>query len=103
MQSIIYKVAKKSSCGTCCSTLKKRPQMTYTFYINTGRFAGGSGEWRIDTKGYSGSGIKKTLINCYKVKGSGYLNPKATCQKNVGPLPATTYKIGYCKDTMHSI
>ena len=30
--------------------------MTYTYYINTARFVGGSGEWRIDTKGYSGSG-----------------------------------------------
>ena len=30
--------------------------MTYTYYQKTGRFVGGSGEFRIDTHGYSGQG-----------------------------------------------
>jgi len=63
--------------------------MTFTFYINTGRLVGGSGEFHIDTRGYSGAG---SLAN----------NPAATCQKGKGPLPAATYKIGFCKDTMHT-
>ena len=46
----------------CCQTLKDRPAQTYTFYQNTGHFIGGSGEWHIDTHGYSG-------------KGEGLLNP----------------------------
>ena len=38
----------------CCETLKSRPQMHYTYYQNTGHFFGGSGEWAINTHGYSG-------------------------------------------------
>lgn len=62
--------------------------MTYIFYQKTGRLRGGSGEFAIDTHGYSG-------------QGSGYLNPDAQCQVNIGPLPASTYKITYCKNIMH--
>jgi hypothetical protein len=36
--------------------------MVYTYYQRTGRLVGGSGDYRIDTKGYSG-------------QGKGYLNP----------------------------
>lgn len=62
--------------------------MTYYFYQNTGRFHGGSGEYAINTMGYSG-------------QGAGYLNPDLQCVVNTGPLPASTYKITYCKNTMH--
>lgn len=72
----------------CCKSLASRAKMTYTFYQDTGRFKGGSGKWAIDTKTYSGTG-------------SGYLNPKKQCVKNVGPLPATTYKLAYCVNIMH--
>ena len=30
--------------------------MVYNFYQNTGRLRGGEGDYRIDTKGYSGQG-----------------------------------------------
>lgn len=72
----------------CCSTLKKRPPMQYTFYQNTGRFVGGSGEWRIDTRGYSGNH-------------KGRNNPSMQCVSNVGPAPAGQYRLDFCKDVMH--
>lgn len=72
----------------CCKSLPSRGPMTYTFYQNTGRFRGGSGEYAINTLAYSG-------------QGSGYLNPAMQCVVNTGPLPASTYKITYCKNTMH--
>jgi len=56
-----------ATCKVCCSTLKDRPSMNYTFYINTGHFIGGSGEWAIDTYGYSGNSNQKgevILSNC---------------------------------------
>jgi len=62
--------------------------MTYYYYQNTGRLRGGSGEWAINTLAYSG-------------QGSGYNNPSMQCVSNTGPLPATTYKMAYCKNTMH--
>ena len=46
-----------TSCTTdCCKSLKSRPKMTYTFYQNSGRLHGGSGDYAINTKGYSGQG-----------------------------------------------
>ena len=79
-----------TSCTTdCCKSLPSRTHMTYYFYQNTGRFRGGSGDWAINTKTYSG-------------QGAGYLNPDKQCVPNVGPLPATTYKLGYCVNVMHS-
>lgn len=72
----------------CCKSLHARPHMTYTFYQNTGRFRGGSGEYAINTLSYSG-------------QGAGYLNPAYQCVVNTGPLPASTYKITYCKNVMH--
>jgi hypothetical protein len=80
----------ETACLTeCCKTLKNRAAQTYHFYQNTGHFVGGSGEWAINTHAYSGAG-------------EGLLNPKLQCKVNVGPLPAARYKIGYCKDTMHT-
>lgn len=80
---------ENSTCTSdCCKSLPKRSAMTYTFYQDTGRFKGGLGQWAIDTKAYSGAG-------------SGYLNPSKQCVKNVGPLPATTYKLAYCVNIMH--
>ena len=77
-------------CNTkCCGSLKGRPAQTYSYYQNTGHFVGGSGAYRIDTRGYSGAG-------------SGLMNPAKQCVKNTGPLPAARYKLGYCKDTMHT-
>ena len=53
----------KGACLTkCCQTLKSRAAMTYTYYQNSGHFIGGSGEWRINTHGYSGGG-------------AGFMNP----------------------------
>ena len=47
--------ANKGACLTeCCQTLHARPAQTYTYYQNTGHFIGGTGEWHIDTHGYSG-------------------------------------------------
>jgi hypothetical protein len=63
--------------------------MTYHYYQNTGRFVGGSGEYAVNTHAYSGSG-------------DGLNNPAKQCVVNVGPLPATTYKLGYCTNVMHS-
>lgn len=82
--------ASKSNCELdCCRTLPDRLPMTYTFYQNTGRFIGGSGDFYIDTHGYSG-------------RDKGYLNPDEQCTPgDIGPLPATTYKLGYCKNYMH--
>ena len=78
-----------TSCTTdCCKSLPSRGPMTYYFYQNTGRFHGGSGDYAINTHGYSG-------------QGAGYLNPAYQCVVNTGPLPASTYKITYCKNTMH--
>ena len=78
-----------TSCTTdCCKSLPSRSPMTYYFYQNTGRFRGGSGEWAINTMTYSG-------------QGKGYLNPDYQCVVNTGPLPATTYKLGYCVNVMH--
>ena len=78
-----------TSCTTdCCKSLPSRSPMTYYFYQNTGRFRGGSGAYAVNTKTYSGTG-------------KGYLNPDMQCVSNTGPLPATTYKLGYCVNVMH--
>ena len=78
-----------TSCTTdCCLSLPSRSPMTYYFYQNTGRFHGGSGDYAVNTKTYSG-------------QGKGYLNPDYQCVSNTGPLPASTYKLGYCKNVMH--
>ena len=79
----------KSNCQSdCCRTLPDRSPMTYTYYQKTGRFVGGLGDYRIQTLGYSG-------------QGKGYLNPDQQCTHSVGPLPASTYKLSYCKNMMH--
>ena len=83
------KALQNDSCTqSCCASLPARPMQRYTFYQNTGRFVGGSGEWAINTHAYSG-------------QGDGYLNPAKQCVVDVGPLPATTYKLGYCVNVMH--
>jgi len=38
----------------------------------------------------------------YSGTGEGYLNPAKQCVSNVGVLPVNTYKLGYCKDLMHT-
>jgi hypothetical protein len=63
--------------------------MTYTYYQDTGHFLGGSSNWTINTHGYSG-------------QGQGKNNPTMQCVTNTGPAPATTYRLAYCKDTMHA-
>lgn len=78
-----------SRCDTdCCRTLSDRLPMSYTYYQRSGRLVGGSGEFSIDTKGYSG-------------KGKGYLNPDEQCTPFIGPIPASTYKLAFCKNKMH--
>jgi hypothetical protein len=37
-------------------SLPDRPPMTYTFFQKTGKFIGGSGEYRIESYAYSGLG-----------------------------------------------
>lgn len=83
-------VQANTSCTTdCCKSLPTRPPETYHFFQNTGRFLGGSGNYKINTKTYAGTG-------------KGYLNPDYQCVSNTGPLPATIYKLGYCVNVMHS-
>ena len=78
-----------SDCNSdCCRTLTDRPPMTYVYYQKTGKFVGGTGEYAINTMGYSG-------------QGKGYLNPDEQCTSSIGPLPASTYKVSYCKNMMH--
>lgn len=74
---------------TCCEELAWREAMTYEYYQDSGRFTGGSGEWRVETWGYSGNG-------------KGLNNPDYQCVPNTGPAPATTYKIVLCKNWMHT-
>lgn len=87
---ISISVICKSNCELdCCRSLPDRAPMTYTFYQNTGRFIGGFGDSYIDTYGYSGHD-------------KGYLNPDEECNlSDIGPLPATIYKLSYCKNMMH--
>jgi hypothetical protein len=73
---------------SCCASLHTRSPMTYHYYQNTGRFVGGSGDYAVNTHGYSGSG-------------DGLNNPAKQCVVNVGPLPATTYKLATCVNVMH--
>jgi hypothetical protein len=61
--------------------------MTYRYYQNTGKFIGGSGDYFINTTGYSGAG-------------EGKMNPDHQCVTN-GPLPAAKYRLAYCKNVMH--
>ena len=82
------KASNDSCTHSCCDSLPTRSPQTYHYYQKTARFVGGSGAYAIDTKCYSGAG-------------TGLNNPDKQCVSNVGPLPATTYKIGYCKNTMH--
>ena len=74
----------------CCASLADRPPMTYYFYQDTGRLHGGEGEYSIDTLGYSG-------------QKEGYLNPDYQCVEDIGPLPASTYVVGFCKNIMHQV
>ncbi len=73
---------------SCCASLPARPAMTYRYYQDTGRFIGGSGEYAVNTHGYSG-------------QGEGYNNPTKQCVVNTGPLPASTYKLATCVNVMH--
>jgi hypothetical protein len=93
--TLVFIVAGKGEQGVqsrcdddCCRSLSDRLPMSYTYYQRTGRFVGGSGEFRIDTHGYSG-------------QGKGYLNPDEQCTPFVGPIPASTYKLMACKNKMH--
>ena len=89
MKESDQKLQANDSCTEdCCKSLPARGPLTYYYYQNTGRFRGGAGEWAINTLGYSG-------------QGAGYLNPDYQCVVNTGPLPATVYKLAYCKNTMH--
>ena len=62
--------------------------MTYHYYQKSGKFKGGSGAYAIDT-------------HCYSGQGAGLNNPSKQCETNIGPLPASTYKLGYCVNVMH--
>ena len=76
-------------CTVCCSKLTLRPQQNYTYYQDTGKFVGGSGEWAIDTHGYSGNS-------------EGRNDPTKQCIHSVGPAPVGQYNLTGCKDTMHN-
>lgn len=73
----------------CCGKLPSRLPMTFHYYQKTGRLVGGSGNYTINTHGYSG-------------QGEGHNNPAKQCVVNTGPLPAARYKITYCKNLMHT-
>jgi hypothetical protein len=81
-------ITQPMACPKCCELLPKRSPLSYTYYQSTGKFVGGSGQWKIDTKGYSGNG-------------KGRNNPAMQCEKNVGPLPVNVYKLSHCQDYMH--
>jgi len=80
--------ANTSCTESCCGSLPSRSALLYVYYQNTGHFYGGNGEGAINTYSYSGSG-------------DGRNNPAKQCVPNVGPLPATTYKLGWCTNIMH--
>eukprot|EP00919_Chromeraceae_sp_WS-2016_P017257 GHVR01041191.1.p1 GENE.GHVR01041191.1~~GHVR01041191.1.p1 ORF type:complete len:119 (-),score=4.58 GHVR01041191.1:302-658(-) len=82
------KTSNASCIEDCCKSLPHRSAMTYHYYQNTGRIIGGEGNYYINTHGYSG-------------QGKGYLNPDYQCVPNTGPLPASTYKLTWCKNVMH--
>lgn len=79
-------------CSVCCSTLKPRSPLFYTYYQDTGRLVGGENEFAIETFGYSG-------MNTQTINGRN--NPEAQCISNTGPAPATLYELGTCRDYMH--
>ncbi len=60
---------------------------TYYYFINTGRFRGGSGNYAINVLGYSGSG-------------PGYLNPDYQCKEG-GPISSSKYEVAFFKNMMH--
>ena len=49
-------LANESCTKSCCASLPSRPAMTYRYYQNTGKFVGGTGEYAINTRCYSGQG-----------------------------------------------
>src|SRR5438105_338092 len=63
----------------CCQSLSGRGHETFTFHQNSGKFTGPG----INTRAYSGNG-------------AGKLNPAKQCVRNVGVLPAATYKLSAC-------
>jgi hypothetical protein len=82
-------VGVQSRCDDdCCRSLSDRLPMSFTYYQRTGRLVGGTGEFHIDTHGYSG-------------QDKGYLNPEEQCSPFIGPIPASTYKLTACKNKMH--
>lgn len=86
---VLGRTLSNTSCTeSCCASLHTRSPLTYHYYQNTGRFRGGSGAYAIDT-------------HCYSGQGEGYNNPAKQCVSNVGPLPATTYKLASCVNVMH--
>lgn len=89
-QPSLEDVAANETCTkNCCGNLPSRLPMTFTYYQKTGKLVGGSGNYAVNTHGYSG-------------QGEGYLNPDKQCVVNTGPLPAARYKITYCKNVMHT-
>ena len=85
--------ARGESCGECCGSLVRRDShYTYTFYQDSGRLAGGAGDYFVNAYGYSGN-------NTNGIQGRN--NPKYECLSNIGPAPATLYQLGQCSNFMH--
>lgn len=57
-QSIIVDdVTANDTCTkNCCGNLPSRLPMTFTYYQKTGKLVGGSGNYVVNTHGYSGQG-----------------------------------------------
>lgn len=90
---LILSLSSAQSCGECCQILPPRPySYTYTYYQDSGRLTGGGGSFYINTYGYSGNNTDGIM---------GRNNPSDQCTKNIGPAPATLYKLGPCSDLMH--
>lgn len=81
------------NCPTCCGMLPQREPMQFTFYQDTGRFVGGTGQFAVNTFGYSGNNTDGV---------DGRNNPQAQCVPNIGPAPTNAYILDKCNDTMHS-
>ena len=75
----------QSSCQDCCSHQPTRDPITLTYYQDSGRLTGEG----VNVYGYSGNTAARN-------------NPDRQCERNVGPVPATTYTLHTCQDSMHS-
>lgn len=90
---LLFFYANAQDCGVCCSLLPQRNfPLTFYYYQNTGRLVGGTGDYFINTIGYSGNDTNGI---------HGRNNPIMQYVSNIGPAPANNYTVGKCSDFMH--